>query len=131
MVSREFYSRDTIQREYRWLSRAGNVHSVAVPAMPVVIAEEIEVLDTPFSGSAAPLDICVVVRDLVVHIPDVVIRNIFGILGIDIASVIRITGDYVCVSDSMCVCGDIAGPVYPQQVGWDSRALLENPEALG
>jgi hypothetical protein len=50
----------------RWLSRAGNVRSGAVPAMPVVIAEVIGVLDPPCSGSAAPLDICVIVRDLVV-----------------------------------------------------------------
>jgi len=39
---------------------------VAGPAVPVVIAEVLEILDTPFSGSAAPLDICVIVRDLVV-----------------------------------------------------------------
>src|SRR4030042_990028 len=65
-VSLEFYSRDTIQRECLRLSRTGHVHPSAVPAMPVAIAEVIEVLDTPFSGGAAPFDMCVVVQALVV-----------------------------------------------------------------
>jgi hypothetical protein len=99
--------------------------------MPAVIAEVIEILDTPFSGSAAPLDIRVVVLVLVVYIPDVVVGNTFSILGIDITSVLRTIGDYVCISDSVCACGDIAGPVYLQEVGRDSRALLENPETFG
>ena len=98
--------------------------------MPVVV-EVIKILDTPFFGSAAPLDICVVVLALVVHIPDVVVGNTFGILGVDIASVLQTIGDYVCISDSVCACGDIAGPIYSHQVVRDSRALLENPEALG
>ena len=65
-VSLEFYSRDTNQRECLRLSRTVNVAPSAVPAMPVAIAEVIEVLDTPFSGGAAPFDICVVVQALVV-----------------------------------------------------------------
>ena len=42
--------------------------------MPVVIAKVIEILNTPFSGSAAPLDIRVVVLAFVVYIPDVMER---------------------------------------------------------
>ena len=59
-----------------------------------------------------------------------VVRSALGVLGIDIASVLRTTGDYVCVSDGVCTCRDIAGPVYLHQVGCVSRALLEDPEAL-
>ena len=65
-VSLEFCSRDTIQRECLRLSGTGNVHPGAVPAMPVAIAEVIEILDVPFSGDAAPLNIRVVVQALVV-----------------------------------------------------------------
>jgi len=55
-----------IEREYGGLSRALDVGVIAVPAMPVFIPEVIGVLDTSLSGSAAPLDICMVVLALVV-----------------------------------------------------------------
>ena len=91
---------------------------VAVPAVPVVIAEVIGVLDKPFCGSAAPFNIYVVVLALVVQIPDVVVRSAFGVLGVYIATVLRTIGNYVCISDGVCACGDTTGPVYSHQVGW-------------
>src|SRR4030042_301244 len=120
-----------IQRPYRWPSRTDNVYLVAVPAVPVVITEVIEVLHAPFSGGAAPLDIRVVILGLVIQVPDMVVRDTCSIVGVDIASVHVTAGDYVCVFDSVCTFGDVAGPIYLQEVGRDSRALLENPEALG
>jgi len=42
---------------------------VAVPTVPVV-PEVIGVLDISLFGSAAPLDICVIVLALVAHVPD-------------------------------------------------------------
>lgn len=48
------------------VSGALDVGVVAVPAVPLFIAEVIEVLNTSFFGSGTPLDICVVVLALVV-----------------------------------------------------------------
>ena len=45
--------------------------------MPVVIAKTIGVLDTPFSASAAPLNIRVVVLALTVQVLDVVVGSAF------------------------------------------------------
>jgi hypothetical protein len=77
IVAPNSYSRATVQPEYCWLSRTGNVHSTVVPAVPVVVSEAIGVLDTPFSASAAPLNICVVVLALIVQVADVVIGSAF------------------------------------------------------
>jgi len=99
--------------------------------MPVIIAEVVRILDTPLYASAAPFDICVVVSTLVVYVTDIIVGNTFGILEINIAAVLLTTGDYICVSDGVCACGDVARPVNSQQINRDSRVLLENPEAFG
>jgi len=91
---------------------------VAVPAVPFFIAELIGVLGTPFSSSAAPFNICVVVLALIVQVPDVVVGAAVSVPGVYIAPVLRTIGDYVCISDGVCACGDTTGPVYSHQVGW-------------
>src|SRR4030042_6461341 len=87
------------QRGSRRLSRTVNVYSITGPTVPIIIAKVIGVLDTPLSSSAAPLDIRMVVLALVVQVPDMVVRNAFGILRIYIASVLWTVGHYVCVGE--------------------------------
>ena len=99
--------------------------------MPVVIAEAVEILDAPFSGAATIVNICVIVLALVVYITAVIVGSPFSILDIDIASVLITTGDYICVSDSVCDWRDVAGPVDSNKVVRYCRALLENPETFG